>query len=160
LKYTLATLWLLTAVLAFAQGQPDNYRTASQNQPQESQTIPFTDFDAQVEVENAEFEVRGSFTLGATSDGINLFKEDVAFEVGTFSRIIPAGAFKQEERGKIRYTEAAKGSTLNVKIRIIGNNKFSIKIEGEGVKLGKSVRPEDVSLKIGNDGGRARARVK
>ena len=123
--------------------------------------MPFKDFDAQIEVlGDAEFEVRGSLTLGETSNGINLFKEDVTLEVGTFSKNIPAGSFKQVERGKVKYKESEGEVELDLLFRITGNNMFAVKLDVKGVKLPKQVKPEDIVLKIGDDKGRARERVK
>jgi photosystem II stability/assembly factor-like uncharacterized protein len=41
-----------------------------------------------------EFEIEGSFTLGAGNNGINPVNEDIAVQLGTFSTVIPAGSFK------------------------------------------------------------------
>jgi hypothetical protein len=151
---TLGALVLSLATIATSYPQP-----RIQNDPQSPQPVTFADFDAQIEVEKSEFEIRGGFTLGTDSNGINLFKEDVTFAVGTFARTIPAGSFKEEKRGKLSYTEVTKDLILDVTIKIAGNNKFTIKIEGEGKAVPKDVRPDQLTLKIGNDEGRARERV-
>jgi hypothetical protein len=135
-------------------------KTLPRNEITESNSTPFADFDAQIEVEKTEFEVRGAFSLAPDSNGINLFKEEVSFEVGPLAKTIPAGAFKEEKRGKISYSEASKDLILDVTIKIVGNNKFTVKIEGESTKVTKDVRPEQITLKIGDDEGRARPRVK
>lgn len=161
MKYFLATLLFSITVTALAENRPDNNQATLRNSNQQSTPVPFADFEALIDAEKQEFEVRGLFTLGPTSDGINIFKEDVSLEVGTYSKTIPAGAFKQEERGKLRYDEVTKDSSLTVKIRLAGNNKFTFKIEAEGVKVPKGLKAEDVMLKIGDDGGgRAREGVK
>jgi hypothetical protein len=160
MKYILATLGFSLAVVAFAPSQPSSCQTTPQIGVQDSRSVPFTDFDAQIEVESGEFEVRGTFSLGAPSNGIDLFKEDVAFAVGALTRTIPAGSFKEEKRGKIRFTETSKDTVLEVTIKIVGNNKFDLKIEGSGLKVPKTVRPDEVTLRIGDDEGRARARSK
>jgi hypothetical protein len=159
MKYIIASLAISLATVASALGWPNN----SQTTPigfQESASVVFSDFDAQVEVESGEFEVRGTFALGANSNGINLFKEDTVVSVGALTRTIKAGSFKQERRGKIRYTETSKDSALEVTIKIVGNNKFDLKIEGFGLNVPKTVRPDEVTLKIGDDEGQARPRVK
>jgi hypothetical protein len=154
----LALLGLSFLALTFA---PGHRAVAPSGQTaQTAAAIPFADFDAQVEIEDLEFEVRGNFTLGPNSDGINLFKEDVSFEVGTFSKTIPAGSFKQEERGKIRYKESTQQLDLDILIRVAGSNKYTIKIEGEGMKLPGKPGAKDVLLRIGNDEGRAREMTK
>jgi hypothetical protein len=158
MNYITATLVISLATVA-PLGPPNSCQT-TQIGFQESASVVFSDFDAQVEVESGEFEVRGTFSLGANSNGINLFKEDTVVSVGALTKTIKAGAFKQERRGKIRYTETSENSVLEVTIKIVGNNKFDLKIEGSGLKVPKTVRPDEVTLKIGDDEGRARARVK
>ena len=123
-------------------------------------TVTFADFEAQFELDPTKFEIRGGFTLGEKSNGINLFKEDVEFEIGSFAKTIPAGSFKEVKRGKIRYTETTDEFTGDVTVRIIGNSTFSLKIEGVSKFVTKSVRAEDITLKIGDDEGRARQRIK
>jgi hypothetical protein len=152
MKYFLATVMFLTTVTAQAQVPPPTHH-AAQNPSQETTLMPFADFEALVEVENLEFEVRGLFTLASASDGVNFFKEEVAFAVGAYSRTIPAGSFKQEERGKLRYEELTKDGSLSIKVRLAGHNKFLIKIEAEGLKVPKGLTAADVMLRIGDDGG-------
>lgn len=153
MKYFLATFVLLIAATACAQVRPNDFQPILRSSITESPLLPFADFEVQVEVESQEFEVRGVFTLSSTTDGINLFKEDVSFAVGTYSRTIRAGSFRKESRGKIRYDEITKDGSLTVKIRMAGNNKFTIKIEAEGVKMPKGLKAQDVMLTIGDDGG-------
>lgn len=161
MKYILATLMLLITVTTLAQVPPSSYQPPLRDPVQEPTLLPFADFEALVEVENLEFEVRGLFTLGSATDGVNFLKEEVTFAVGAFSRTIPAGSFKPEERGKLRYEEVTKEGTLTVKIRLAGNNKFLIKIEAEGLNVPKDLKANDVMFRIGNDGGgRAREAVK
>jgi hypothetical protein len=160
MKSILVATCISIATLAFANSESLKYAELPQAEAQEAAAVPFADFDAQIEVEKTEFEVRGGFTLGDKSNGINLFKEDVTFAVGPLSKTIPAGAFKEEKRGKISYAEATKDLLIDVTIRIVGNNKFSVKIEGASAMVTKDVRPEEITLKIGDDEGRARERVK
>ncbi len=122
--------------------------------------VTFADFEAQFELDPTKFEIRGGFTLGEKSNGINLFKEDVKFEIGSYAKTIPAGSFKEVKRGKIRYTETTDEFTGDVTVRIIGNNTFGLKIEGVSKFVTKSVRAEDITLRIGDDEGRARQRIK
>jgi hypothetical protein len=120
-------------------------------------TVPFSEFSVKIDQEEKEFEVRGTFTLDAKSDGINLFKEDVAIKVGDFSTTIPSGSFKQDGvRTKIRYKSVVEGVDLDVLFRVVGKASFHLKIEVEGVKM-KKLLPEDVTLRIGDDGGTATA---
>lgn len=124
---------------------------------QETKTIPFANFTAKVEVEATEFEVDGTFTLSGESNGINLFKESVTVRVGEFSANIPAGSFKQEAKGKLKFKSAINGVDWTVVFRTLGKNAFDFKAEGEGAKRIGKLKPEDVRLTIGDDGGSAKA---
>lgn len=128
------------------------------------ETVPFAAFDAKVEIEDGEFELKGTFTLGSGSDGIDPLTEDVAFQVGTFSTTIPAGSFKfrPAEPGKKgkpgkpdRWTfeGVIDGVELEAKITDLGGGSFEFKAEGEGADLTGTVNPVTVGLTIGNDGG-------
>ena len=124
--------------------------------------VPFSSFTASVETEPGEFEVRGTFELAEASDGINLFREEVSIRVGEFSVTLAPGSFKPdaETRGKVGFKGPAGGLSLDVLFRVLGPNKFSVKIEGEGLKKAPKLRPEDVELRIGDDGGRAAPAVR
>lgn len=151
---------LVTALLVFcapsAFGQTDQKTTSPNNGPTvQTISVPFSEFHVKVDQEEKEFEVRGTFTLGPNSDGINLFKEDVTIKVGDFSATIPSGSFKQDGvRTKIRHKGVVDGVDLDVLFRVVGKSSFELKIEGEGVKM-KKLLPEDITLRIGDDGGTA-----
>src|SRR3990172_3932414 len=96
---------------AFATAQTDGTTRSDEK----SAPVPFSDFALNINVEENDFEVRGTFTLGPNSDGINLYKEDVAIKVGDFATTIPAGSFKQDgERTKIRYRGVVEKMDLDV----------------------------------------------
>lgn len=120
---------------------------------QDSRAVPFSDFAAKIDIEHNEFEIRGNFTLGAASDGVNLFKEDVAIKVGAFTTTIPAGSFHQEAKGKVSYKGRVGDIELDVYFLAIGKGQFRFKIEGEGANRTGRVRLQDVSIRIGDDSG-------
>src|SRR3989449_3326670 len=87
---------------------------------------PFAAFHARVEIEHErhkrEFEVKGTFTLGAGSDGIHPDTEVVTLEVGTFSATIPKGSFRRHGHGTFKFEGLAGGARLEVKIQARGGN--------------------------------------
>lgn len=115
--------------------------------------VPFSDFAAKIDIEDNEFEIRGSFTLGAASDGVNLFREDVFIKVGAFSTTIPAGSFQQEAKGKVSYKGRIGDIDLDVYFLATGKGRFRFKVEGEGANRTGRVRLQDVAIRIGDDGG-------
>jgi len=124
---------------------------------------PFAAFHARVEIEHErqerEFEVKGTFTLGAGSDGIHPDTEVVTLEVGTFSATIPAGSFRRHGHGTFKFEGLAGGARLEVKIQARGGNRFEFKAEGKGAQVG-TANPVTVRLAVGDDAGSTLARVK
>jgi hypothetical protein len=57
--------------------------------------VPFASAFAKLEIAKDSFDLKESFTLGATSHGIKAVKENVTLQIGSFSVTIPAGAFKK-----------------------------------------------------------------
>ena len=124
---------------------------------------PFAAFHARIEIElerhKREFEVKGTFTLGAGSDGIHPDTEVVTLEVGTFSATIPKGSFRRHGHGTFKFEGLAGGARLEVKIQVRGGNRFEFKAEGKGAQVGTAT-PVTVRLAIGDDAGSTVARVK
>src|SRR5438445_652768 len=124
---------------------------------------PFAAFHARIEIEQErhkrEFEVKGTFTLGAGSDGIHPDTEVVTLEVGTFSATISAGSFRRHGHGTFKFEGVAGGARLEVKIQARGGNRFEFKAEGKGAQVGPAT-PVTVRLAIGDDAGSTAPRVK
>jgi hypothetical protein len=119
--------------------------------------VPFAAFTVKFEVEDPKFQVDGDFTLGPGNNGINLMNDNVNLKIGRSSMVIPAGSFKQDEKGKIRYEAVIDGLAWTVVIRDLGEGNFRLKAKGEGAKQFGQLKPEDVILTIGDDSGTARA---
>ncbi len=119
-------------------------------------TVPFAAFTLKAEIAlglPGAFEVKGNFTLGAGSNGINPLTEDVKLQVGTFSTTIPAGSFQQDPRGRFKFEGVISGVSLEVQIASLGGNDFEFKAEAQGADLSGIVNPVTVGLTIGDDGG-------
>ena len=123
----------------------------------EIQIQPFAAFHAGVEIEDErderEFKVKGTFTLGAGSDGIHPLTEDVTLQVGAFTATIPKGSFRRHGHDTFKFEGVAGGARLEVKIQARGGNRFEFKAEGKGADLTGTTSPVVVTLTIGNDGG-------
>jgi len=123
----------------------------------EIQIQPFAAFHAGVEIEDErderEFKVKGTFTLGAGSDGIHPDTEVATLKVGTFSATIPAGSFRRDGHGTFKFEGDVGVARLKVKIQARGGNRFEFKAEGKGADLTGTTSPVVVTLTIGNDGG-------
>jgi hypothetical protein len=91
--------------------------------------------------------------LGTTSDGINPLTEDVTLKIGTFSTTIPAGSFHTTKNGGFHFEGEISGVALDVRIRSLGDNSYTLKARGNGVDLSALTNPVIVVLTIGNDTG-------
>ena len=120
----------------------------------------FAQLAASVKIERTEreFEVKGTFTLGAGSDGIHPLTEEVTLQVGTFAATIPAGSFRRDGRDKFKFKGIVAGARLEVKIEREGKG-FEFKAEGKGAQVGRA-NPVTLRFAVGNDAGSALARVK
>ncbi len=136
--------------------------------------VPFAAFYAKVEItlgplaNDDAFEVKSIFTLGASSDGLDILVEIVSLQLtggtGGFSTTIPAGNFefhpaKPGEKGKpgkpafFTFEGVINGVDLEVKITDLGGGSFKFKAEGTGADLTGMANPVTMSLTIGDDGG-------
>jgi len=118
----------------------------------------FADFRVVIEPDekDLELDVKGSFTLGAASDGINLFKEKTAITVGPMSTVIPPDSFKQGSKGKIEFQKLVECTYWDLFIRAMGKDTFEFHLELQGAKDPGKIKANDVSLVIGNDSGKAK----
>ena len=116
--------------------------------------VPFAAFKATVEIKNSDtaFKVRGSFTLGAPSNGINPPTEAVTLQVGTFFITLPSGSFVVKG-DYVDFQGTVSGVALQAQIVSLGRNRFQFKAGGTGANLTGAIHPVAVALLIGDDGG-------
>lgn len=160
-------------------GQTSLTNNPANNDSPDWQPLPvafaaFAAFDVEVEIElgslanEDEFEVKGTFTLGADSNGIEILTEIVSLELtggaGSFSTTIPAGSFefkpaKPPKKGKpgkpahFKFEGVIDGVFLEVKITPLGNGSFELKAEGQGADLSGIANQVTVDLAVGDDRG-------
>jgi hypothetical protein len=148
----------------FAQGDDFHFRTFVT-----APVTPFAAFTAKLELElgprrDDAFELQSTFTLGTSSNGIDLSKDDVTLELkhGTASFItsIPAGSFKQDKKGRFEFEGTINGVSLEATITPRGNNAYKFKAEGKHADLTGIAKSVTVTLTIGNDSGSTTVRAK
>jgi streptogramin lyase len=124
-------------------------------------TAPFAKFTAEVDVDRLrnQFEVEGSFTLGATSNGINPRTEDVTLTVEGFTLTIPKSSFKLNTLGSFVFEGLVKGRHVEALIKPLGSNAFHFEIEVSAPDPTAGHNPASVQLTIGDDTGKANAYV-
>ena len=117
----------------------------------------FSNFTGQLEISNGEvtpaFELNAHFTLGQNSDGIDPVSEVVILQVGPLSQTIPAGTFAVNKKGSFVFEGVIDGMMLEIKIKPLDNNTFTLTAEGNAANLTGLSGPFPVGLTIGNDSG-------
>ena len=115
--------------------------------------VPFASSSATVDIHNDIVALSESFTLGANSNGIDPAKENVTFQIGTFSMTIPAGSFKLNPDHTYGFQGVINGVSIQVEILKV-DERLSI-LDGvfKGVDLSGVTKPVTVVLTIGIDSG-------
>jgi hypothetical protein len=125
-------------------------------------TFQFAAFKAEVEVKTAQnrFEVEGSFTLAANSDGVNPATEDLTLSLGSVTLKIPKGSFHLGATGTFGFEGNINGQKVEASITPgTQPGSFSFEVEVNGPDPTGGQNPVPVSLTIGNDTGSTKAKV-
>jgi hypothetical protein len=97
-------------------------------------------------VSGNSFDIKGTFTLAASSDGIAPLTEEVRLTVGDSNYVIPAGSFKLDKKGRYKFESRA----LEMVITPLQSRTFELKVDGKGGVTGNI---SNIVLTIGNDQG-------
>jgi hypothetical protein len=122
-------------------------------------SVPFASFTAAVAFDRGpranddELRVGAVFTLGSGSNGVNPLTEEVALQVGSFSATIPAGAFRRDRFGLLRFEGSIGGHHVLVILTPLGGGRYAVIAEAETLELPGTRTPVTVALRIGNDAG-------
>jgi hypothetical protein len=122
-------------------------------------SVPFASFTAAVAFDRGpranddELRMGGVFTLGGGSNGVNPLTEEVALQVGSFSATIPAGAFRRDRFGLLRFDGSIGGHHVLVILTPLGGGRYAVVAEVETLELPGTRTPVTVALRIGNDAG-------
>lgn len=90
----------------------------------------------------------GTFTTGASSDGVLLLDEQVTLSLGSFAFVLPAGSFAEATGGSA--TAAVDGATVTVQLKRLKRGAWEVKAAGGPVDL---TSPVSVGVRIGDDLG-------
>ena len=120
--------------------------------------------DVDLDIEDGEFELLITFTLGKGNNGFDPSAEAVSLQLsgGTaaFSVSLPAGSFKKDRNGRFAFRGAIDRVRTLASIRPLRDDAFEFAIEGDGVNLKGIVNPVTVILTIGDDGGSRSVKAK
>ncbi|MGH7793280.1 MAG: hypothetical protein ACREQ2_00020 [Candidatus Binatia bacterium] len=124
----------------------------------------FTTREVDIDIEDGEIEMLASFTLGPSSNGLDLPKEPVSFQVtggtASYSVTMPAGSFKMDRNGEFRFLGTINGVKIIASIRASRAGAFEFEVETERANVKGIANPVTVSLSIGDDGGGRTVRAK
>ncbi len=127
---------------------------------------PFAIFDPKVEIdiEDGEIDITAQFTLGSTSNGIDIAVEPLQLHVTGGGRIyavtIPPGSFKTAKNGRSAYLGTIDRVKIVAELRPLRKNIYELELETEGANLKGFANPVTVTLIIGDDGGSRSVRAK
>lgn len=126
-----------------------------------AQSAVFSSFTAKLAIHGGSqggFDLNATFTLAASSSGIDPLTQAVQLQMGPYNVTIPAGSFQQlpggEKQGSYVFSGVINGTMLTVQIVPLGGNSYQFKAAGAPVDFsaltGSSVT---VTLTIGKDTG-------
>jgi hypothetical protein len=137
-------------------------RTISNNDPIFFQacmpSVPFSAFTATLIITAGQFDLSGSFNLGAASNGINPLVEPVTLSINTFTIAIPPGSFTSSSPGNFSFNGVIGGVPIAMSITHRGGNTYAFNVIGNtnlNIPRGGTAT---VTLTIGDDSGTTLAR--
>jgi len=119
-------------------------------------TIPFSTFDAKMGLTGkppTKFRLKGSFTLGAGSTGIDPVNQPVTLKLGTFSVSIPTGSFTTTAKGDYDFQGTVGGVAILFRITSVTSTSFTWEAKGATNTGLPATNPVSVALTIGNNTG-------
>jgi len=120
-------------------------------------TVNFGTFNAElVTAAPHSFELKGTFTLGAASNGISPANDSVTLTAGNYTATIPAGSFRPISQGGFSFHGMV--GEVRVEMTIVPSSTTTNKYNFEfviPVDLSSAGSPVAISLTIGDDAGSA-----
>ncbi|MFB3820089.1 MAG: hypothetical protein ACE147_20725 [Candidatus Methylomirabilales bacterium] len=119
---------------------------------------PFAAFDTAVRIQGDGFEEVARFTLEGEGRIPDPLTEELSLSVGTFAVTIPAGALARRPAGpdqlaRFVFQGSIAGTWLDVSLADVGGGRFELRVEGRGEAAIEIVRPEFVTVRLGDHAG-------
>jgi hypothetical protein len=102
-----------------------------------------------------EIDLNSSFTLEASSSGINPATEPVRVQIGTLFLTIPPGSFHQNPHGNYAFQGSIDGVSIDAQFKVTGQNSYQFLFEAANAQLHNTAGSLAVVLSIGDNGGSA-----
>lgn len=118
-------------------------------------TVNFGTFNAElITAAPRSFQLEGTFTLGAASNGISPTSDSVTLSTGNYTATIPAGSFRLISQGGFSFNGTIGGVRVEMTIVPSTANTYNFEFEAP-VDLSGAGSPVTISLTIGDDAGSA-----
>jgi len=118
--------------------------------------VTFAPFKPTASIFTGGFQITGTMQVGATSNGIDPTNESVTLTVGAYSLLIPAGSFTVNSSGAFVFNgPAANSNVRSFAIIPMAPGRYSFRAQIAGPNLTQQPNPIIVSLRVGDDAGRA-----
>lgn len=101
------------------------------------------------------YYIKGNFTLGENSDGIDPLEEVVKLKVGTSNLEIPAGSFLKIGKRKYKFIGKIGDVRVHMSIKTLKSNGFGFMAWIRGIDLTDTPNPVPIGLHIGDDMGQS-----
>jgi YVTN family beta-propeller protein len=115
------------------------------------------------DLQGSGFELKGGFSLAASSPGIDPVNQPVALQVGSFSTTIPTGSFRRNPRGQFMFEGTLNGVNLDAQIAVLGLSEhgfnYALRVEAKRASLSGIPGTVSVQLQIGPNTGKTTATV-
>lgn len=108
---------------------------------------------ANLDPRGRQVNVKGDFTLGTGSNGIDPTTEQVTLHVGDVAFVVPPGSFVARGGDQYRFDGVVGNAMLNAAIRPTAARSFAFQVEVSKADLSGTWYPIRVGLTIGNDKG-------
>ena len=124
--------------------------------PDPGDFIPFAEFTPEVEINqrHKRFEVKGTFTLGLFSNGIDPPNEDLLLKLNDYELIIPAGSFEEDD-DEFEFEGMLGHQRIKAELKNIDGDQWTFEIKGRNAPVSGIENPITVVLEFENDGGEA-----
>lgn len=106
-----------------------------------------------LEAEGKELELEGSFILAAGAADFDPLTQDVAFQIGSFSRVIPAGSFQRTTTNQYDFNATLNGVRVHALINRQRENRFRFDFEIPSSAVTLTASRVKVMIEAGMSGG-------
>jgi probable HAF family extracellular repeat protein len=117
-------------------------------------TSSFSAFEAKLQFigkGETHFRLRGSFTLGADSDGLNPLTQQLLLQLGSLPIPIQKGSFSQDSKGNYVFQGVVGSAAIDFRIKPVTSTTFKFEVEGLIGTPFPLTNPARFILMIGNN---------